>query len=371
MRMQHLAACALSAAVFVSPVRARAAGAPAATAPSAPAATGKDKADVAIDHAVRFLISQQDAQEGWIDDKSTTRTAMTSLAVLAMAAAGNQPTDATPQGRAMTRAIRYVLDPDRQDDSGYFGKDGSQMYGHGITTLMLAEMLGMGTDDQMDQLIRRRLTKAVELILRAQQVPKPDSAKGGWRYQPDTSQSDLSVTVWQLLALRSAKNAGIKVPSSAIDDAVQYVKSCYMAVTDAAGAPVGEPTGFGYTAGSGKYMSTSTTAMGLLAMQLCGAYASPVCRGAGDYLADHPPAWGNVWLFYGSYYYAQALYQRGGREAVKAQQVVAALLLPEQHDDGSWESSREKEREAGQVFSTSMGILALAVKCHYLPIYQR
>ena len=46
----------------------------------------------------------------------------------------------------MKHALDYVLLPENQDATGYFGKaDGSRMYGHGITTLMLAEMLGMGS----------------------------------------------------------------------------------------------------------------------------------------------------------------------------------------------------------------------------------
>jgi hypothetical protein len=44
------------------------------------------------------------------------------------------------------------------------------MYGHGIVTLMLAEMVGMGADARQDTLIRERCQKAVDLIVRAQKV---------------------------------------------------------------------------------------------------------------------------------------------------------------------------------------------------------
>ena len=51
----------------------------------------------------------------------------------------------------MKKALAYVLRPEVQEKDGYFGQsDGSRMYGHGITTLMLSEMLGMGADAAQD-----------------------------------------------------------------------------------------------------------------------------------------------------------------------------------------------------------------------------
>ena len=100
-------------------------------------------------------------------------------------------------------------------------KDGSRMYGHGITTLMLSEMLGMGVDAQQDELIRAKVPPGDRADSCARKkVPKNEANRGGWRYSPDTGESDMSVTVWQTMALRAAKNAGLDVPKSAIDDAV-------------------------------------------------------------------------------------------------------------------------------------------------------
>src|SRR5205814_1427099 len=80
-----------------------------------------------------------------------------------------------------------------------------------------------------DKRIRDRCAKAIELILRAQKVRKNELFRGGWRYTPDSSDADLSITVWQLMALRAAKNAGMDVPKQAIDDAVGYLKRSYQA----------------------------------------------------------------------------------------------------------------------------------------------
>ena len=73
----------------------------------------------------------------------------------------------TPEGRAMRKALDYLLAPERQDATGYYGRyDGARMYGHGIVTLMLAEMVGMGVDARQDEVIRDRCQKAVDLIVR-------------------------------------------------------------------------------------------------------------------------------------------------------------------------------------------------------------
>ena len=47
------------------------------------------------------------------------------------------------------------------------------------------------------------------------------------------------------------------------------------------------------------------------------------------------------------------------------------MLLKEQGGDGSWEAANGEERNAGKVYSTSLAVLSLSVKYHYLPIYQK
>ena len=76
------------------------------------------------------------------------------------------------------------------------------------------------------------------------------------------------------------------------------------------------------------------------------------------------------WFFYGTYYYAQGMQKRGKDYAEKAKQFTRGLLLPQQQKDGSWVSGDSQERSAGRVYSTSMAILCLSVKYHYLPIFQ-
>lgn len=266
----------------------------------------------------------------------------------------------------MKRALAFVLRPDRQEPDGYLGiKDGSRMYGHGIITLMLCELLGMGVDSAQDQLLRDRARKAVGLILRSQGVRKDPRHQGGWRYNPDAGDADLSVTVWQLMSLRAAKNAGLDVPKEAIDSAVGYVKRCFKArKKDQA-----EPTGCGYE--PGRSPEYAMAAAGLLSLQVAGLYDGPEVTDSADWLKAKKLNYDSEWFFYGTYYFAQGMYQRGGEYATYARKAVEDLILPRQGQDGSWTATHGQENGAGKVYSTSMAILCLGVKYHYLPIYQR
>jgi len=329
----------------------------------------------AVESGVRYLVSLQH-EDGSIHDRGH-ETAMTSLAIMAMASIGVQPSDPGPNGDSMRRAIDYVVSNDgadrkpKQDEQGYFGRhDGSRMYGHGIVTLMLTEMVGMGADAKQDNEIRVALDAAIGLILSAQAVRKPPAYQGGWRYAPDANDADLSASVWQLMALRSAKNDSIAVPSEAIDQAVEYLKRSYTSPLDADGKPRDAIAGFSYTPGQ-NHATYTMTAAGLLAMQVCGQYDSPLVSGAADWLLEHSPDLDERFFYYGTYYYAQGMHQHGGKHATEAAEKVSRILIKEQSANGAWSSQRGEERNYGDVYATSLAILSLSVTYHYLPIYQR
>ncbi|MEM9414335.1 MAG: prenyltransferase/squalene oxidase repeat-containing protein [Planctomycetota bacterium] len=325
--------------------------------------TMREQTQACIDRAVDYLMSQAQ-NDGSVGREAQNRNALTSLTIMATIAVGHQPTDHTPEGKLLRDALNFILRDDRQSDAGYYGySDGSRMYGHGITTLMLCEMMGMGIDDTQDALIRERAQKAIDLILRSQRVRKRDARyNGGWRYDPDSRDSDLSVTVWQLMALRAGKDGGLDVPSEAIDEAVAYLERSYREVGRTQG-------GFGYE--PGQTPRYATTAAGMLALLVCGEYEHEQVEGASHYLAEQPPTANrdDTWFYYGTYYYAMGMYQVGGEYADEAEREVFAALRRSQQADGSWTSNQFHERQP--VYATCMAVLALSVRYHYLPIYQR
>ncbi|QDT10485.1 prenyltransferase/squalene oxidase repeat-containing protein [Stieleria marina] len=326
-----------------------------------------DDIDQAVDRGIKFLVSTM-RDTGAIVDRGH-EVAMTSLAIMAMAAVGVQPGNDDVRSLVMMRAIDFVLDKRHQDSNGYFGNsDGSRMYGHGIVTLMLTEMMGMGGTMAQNQRIHSALEKAIGLVLKAQAVRKPSTLAGGWRYTPTATDSDLSVSVWQLMALRSAKNDGMDVPASAITSALSYLRHSY---TSPRGQRTKEPIGgFSYTPGH-HHPSFTMTAAGLLAMQVCGQYDSPMVKGAADWLLQNPPKPKERFFHYGVYYYAQGMHQAGGKYAKKADDLVAKMLLETQDSRGAWLARSGEERNVGYVYATSLSILSLSVRYHYLPIYQR
>jgi hypothetical protein len=172
------------------------------------------------------------------------------------------------------------------------------------------------------------------------------------------------------MALRSAKNDGMDVPSSTIDDAISYLVRSFTSPVDANGQPRQAKNGFAYEANNDSPTFTMSAA-GLLAMQVCGQYESPLVIGATEWLKEHPPKWGERFVLYGTYYYAQGMHQRGGEIAATASKLVASELLSHQEANGSWSSSSGEEQNAGKVYCTALAILSLSVKYHYLPIYQR
>jgi hypothetical protein len=288
---------------------------------------------------------------------------MSALSILALSAMGHQPADASDEGRAMKKALDFILKPENQEADGYYGKlDGSKMYGHGIIALTLAEMLGMGGDEKQDTLIRERCRKAIDLIIRSQRMPKNESNVGGWRYTPDSTESDMSVTCWQVMALRAARNAGMDVPKESIDLAVRYIKKLYSK------GDKSSPGGFGY---SGPGNTLSTTAEGLLALQVCGDYESEEVKGASERLLQKGLKSEDRWFFYTAYYFAQGMYQRGGKYAEEGRRTISEAIIPLQRADGSWDGVSGEERQGGKIYATSLAVLSLAVKNHFLPIYQR
>ena len=328
-----------------------------------------DDIDRAMQKGIDYLVSIQ-REDGAITDRGH-EVAMTALSIMAMASVGTEPVPVSPAGRAMYRAIEFVLYKRNQDMEGYFGsRDGSRMYGHGIITLMLTEVLGMGATPEQNEKIHRSLNDAIKLILAAQKVAKAEKLRGGWRYTPTSRDSDLSVSVWQLMALRSAKNDGLDVPGEAIDDALKYLRYSYASPIDRDGSPRDSVSGFSYTPGT-YHPSFTMSAAGLLAMQVCGQYDSPLVKGASEWLYEHPPKESERFFFYGVYYYAQGMHQAGGKYAERADRLVPEILLPMQRTDGAWLARGGEERNVGATYATALSLLSMSVRYHYLPIYQR
>lgn len=315
----------------------------------------KSPRDQAIAKGVAFLLTQQNPDGSF---GASLKNALTGLSIMALMAAGHTPDDPL-HGPAIRRGLNFVLSQMRDD--GYLGhSDGSNMYGHGICTLMLTEAAGMTRDEVLERRLLEGCKRTVKLILEAQSVKKAPNMQGGWRYHPTSGDSDLSLTGWQTMALRSAKNIGLNVPHAAIEAAIQYIR------TNA--HPQG---GFGYQAPEDK---PPLRGVGLLALPVCGIYDAPELALSTAKMLQDPPAWGKGgWFYYRIYYSAVGMYQMGDEAWNKFFPYIDEALLKNQSADGSWPEcpgNNEWDRGAA-VYTTTMAVLALAVHEHLLPIYQR
>lgn len=318
----------------------------------------EDLVDQAIVRALRYLALHQQPAGGWnVDAFGGEATSATSLAVMSYLAAGHMPGEG-PYGDGINRGVQFVLNHQLANGMLVHRHGHGPMYDHGISALMLAEVSGMVPEGQAAA-TRKALERAVQLIVTSQGVQKVESQRGGWRYTPSSNDSDLSVTGWQLLALRAAKDIGCDVPAQNIDLAIGYVKRC---------APR-DGRGFGYQPGNGVTPVLSGT--GLLALQVCGEEDSSEVHRTAEFLGFRPLRYRDNWYFYGAYYTTIGMYKRGGDDWKNARPLLFQELLANQSPDGSWQSGNGSENPWGRIYCTAMSVLALSVEYEYLPIYQR
>ncbi len=313
----------------------------------------------AVDRGLEFLARSQLSDGSWLSSGYGKNTGIVSLAIMAFLARGHEP-GRGPYGENIERAVAWVL---RQGRGGMIIRDTShgEMYSHGIASLMLGEVVGtIDPETPGVENIHRVHRTAINLILRAQNVPKDRWNLGGWRYTPSSEVSDISVSGWQLLALRAARDVALQVPDKNIRQAVLYITRC--------AHPSG---GFSYQPGGDPNIGRTGT--GILALEICGEHDSREARRGGDWLLRHPLQWKGPFFYYGAYYAAQGMYQLGGTYWKEWQASAEKLLLEKQASDGSWPSppGATHEEQAGPVYATAMAILGLGVEFRYLPIYQR
>ena len=253
----------------------------------------RDDVDRAIDRGLAWMVQRQDPGEGHY--QSRLKYCDTALASMALMAAGHFP-GRSKYGEHLRRGILYLA-REHERNGGYYGKDGGRMYGHGICTLALCEAYGMMQKPEDNRLIRRAIEPAIEIILRSQMKDKTSKHFGGWRYEPRPKDADLSVSVWQILALRSAQNCQIEVPKESIDDGINYVRRTFSPKQGA----------FTYQ-GGGKVTPAMRTA-GIVSLMALGANKTEEDRRriaqSGEFLLEFDPRSGQH-FYYQSYYLATA-----------------------------------------------------------------
>ncbi len=338
-----------------------------------------------VDRALSWIAGQQ-AANGSFPTLPQAQPAITSLCVLAFLSRGHQP-GLGPYGGLIDKGIDFVISCQRSN--GLFsyelpealhvddGASHTAVYNHAIAGLMLGEVYGHVTGPRAEE-VKRAMEKALQFTRNLQTRPKAYAAdQGGWRYlrlryDSQTADSDLSVTAWQLMFLRSARNAEFNVPQQYVDQALEFVHRCWK-----------EKEGVFYYAIDGSGYGDIRTgrgmvAAGIVSLALAGQHDSPIELAAGDWLLRHPcqqfgERIGNAdRFFYSAYYMSQAAAQLGGRYWAGIFPPLAAALLSAQSPDGSWPAEvGHRDMMFGNVYTSALAVLTLTPAFQLLPVYQR
>jgi hypothetical protein len=337
----------------------------------------------AVDRALAWLASRQQP-DGSFPTLASAQPAVTSLCVMAFLSRGHQP-GTGPYGQQLNRAIDFVISCQRSDgllsyaEPGpyheYLRASGTASYNHAIAGLMLGEVYGHVTGARA-KAVKAAIESALQFTRGLQTRPKLRPVdQGGWRYLrlkgPDDPDSDLSITAWQLMFLRSARNAEFAVPQGYVDEAMSFVHRCWDDEHGVFNYAL-QPDGRGY--GS----SRSMMGAGILSLSLAGQHQTAIARRAGDWLLAHPyRGFGETvgpWdkFFYSTYYCSQAAAQLGGKYWEGFFPPLVDVLLSAQSSDGSWPPEpRQGDAVIGANYSTAMAVLSLTPPYQLLPVYQR
>ena len=305
-----------------------------------------------ITGGLAFLAARQLPNGSWTAGDRDHSAAITAYVLMAFLATGNLPNEG-PYGPVVKRGLDFLLQCVRPDGYIAASEGANNMYGHGIATIALGEIYGMTADDS----IRPRLQRAIDCIVKSQ------GKEGGWRYNPRPNDSDISVTVLQVVALRVARNNGLDVPAGTIERAVAYVKAC--------SHPSG---GFTYQASNRNAKAavpgSARTAAAIYSLQVCGLYDDPLVAGGSKYLFDNF-AKNQENYSYGSYYAAPAHYMMGGDTWRKWYLMNRDKLTGQAKNQSGRTYWTTQAGAGGDAYGTAVAITILAMPYGYVPLYQR
>lgn len=306
-----------------------------------------------IAKGLKALAALQVDDGSFPSDRMERHAGITALACIAFMADGNLP-GRGPYGEQVRKGLEFVLNS--VTPTGLIASETSHgpMYGHGFATLFLGEVYGMtkgGGDTALSARLHDALVRACRLIVNTQ------NEEGGWRYNPVPHDADISVTICQIMALRSARNAGIEVPKATIDRAVEYVRQCQN--------PDG---GFRYQLGRGG-SAWPRSAAGVASLYYAGIYEGDDIRSGLDYLFKTAlPGATNAarsHYCYGHYYAVQAMFLAGGDYWARWWPAIREELIATQEESGAWDDNY------GRPYATAMSLIVLQMPKRYLPIFQK
>jgi len=283
--------------------------------------------------------------------------AATAMALLAFQGAGHTHREGK-FAQNVARGWDWLLK--EQDGDGNFFHEGPfhhRFYTQGQCAIALCEIYGMTKDEKF----REPAERAVKYCLLGQ------SSEGGWRYSP-ASDSDVSVTGWIVMALQSARMAGLEVPPDHFRRVERYLDK------------VGLEDGTRYPYQRGREPTVVMTAEALLCRQYLGwPHDDSRLLDGVDWITRPENLVNydrnrNVYCWY----YATQVAHHMGDPYWKRWNEVMRQELPEHQvkggrEAGSWDPIQptrdEWESHGGRLYVTCLSIYMLEVYYRHMPIY--
>ncbi len=324
---------------------------------------GSRASELAVEQGIRWIVAHQREDGSWrfrhhqgeCDGRCAnpgtreSTTAATGLALMSLMGAGYTHRSG-PYQETVQKGLDYLLEKIRVTKHGGILAEGEAgMYSHAIATIALAEAFSMTRDTNLINAVESART----YIVTAQH------GKGGWRYNPGYP-GDMTVTGWQLMALKSCEISGLPSERTIWQKAEQFI--------DSLGSSSGR---FGYQSRDEK--NPTTTAIGLLSKMYLGMPKEHggLEMGAG-YIFDRGPSKTDIYF---NYYATQVMHHLQGPNWKIWNQEMRDFLIDSQvktagHEAGSWYFEDKHGQVGGRLYTTAMAVMTLEVYYRFMPLYE-
>lgn len=307
--------------------------------------------DLIYERGLSWLAARQGDDGAWQDQHRGS--GVDGICLMAFLASGDDPNFGRHAG-TIRRAIRAIIS-EQDATTGYYP---NSMYHHGFAMLALAEAYGVvdesliwgGSEAAGKQ---RSIAASLDLAIRCAATARKKSKPGGWRYSPDATDADTSVTGAVLMGLLACRNAGLDVPDETVQGAIEYMRRS-----------TGRDGSVAYSGGlGGGGGSINLSAISALVHAVGRKKDSDAFRWSLRRISSSlEGAESHGYIEYYRYYMAQALFQGDYLAWQKWNAMTARQLKDTQSSDGSFNASP---------YSTGMSLLALALNYRFLPVYER
>jgi hypothetical protein len=328
---------------------------------------GNEETEEAVRLGLEWLKNQQAYDGSWSHHGSVNQVSATSMALLAFLGAGHTHLEGQ-YTETVEKGMKWLMA--QQNKEGCFARE---TYSQAQATIALCELYGMTQDG--------RLREAGQLAVDFDEDFQ--NADGGWRYFGTTS-SDMSVTGWYVMALISARMAGLYVDQAKLNRVHKFLDSvqCNDMRTPVPARRYGKESS-NYPGSTYSYLPQGGRGSGSVPMTaealLCRMYlgwepgdhrvlngcefigASPINRNAPS------PS------YYSMYYTTTTLHHVGGLHWSKWNNTMRvelpAMQIKTGPDIGSWPATGDAVGN-GPVYSTCMALYCLESYYRHLPLFE-